>query len=56
MLFEDVLNLRPRFMALRFGKLPDPFDDPTPDPDIESAALFLTELGAVFPDTICGGH
>jgi hypothetical protein len=56
MLLEDVLNLCPRFTAFGFGQLSDAFDDPTPDPNIESAALFLTELGAVFPDTICGGH
>src|SRR5215471_8611974 len=56
MLFEDVLNLRPRFTAFPLRELADSFDDPTCDPEIESAALFGAEFGTVFPDTICCRH
>ena len=42
MLLQDVLNLCPSFMTFGFGELPDPFDDPTSDPDVKSAALFVT--------------
>jgi hypothetical protein len=56
MLFKDVLDFCPGLTAFPLRELADSFDDPTANPDFESAALIRAELGAVFPDTICGSH
>jgi hypothetical protein len=56
MLLENVLDLFPCGTSSCLGKLAYSINDPITNPEIKSAALFLTELGAVFPDTICRGH
>src|SRR6476620_11447574 len=56
MLLKNILYFQPRLSAFPPCEFADSFDDPHADPDLKPAALFRSQLGPVFPDTLCPRH